>query len=48
MRNKFRESNLIVQRINKKNYSFSQHKNADISFFQQKYKDIIQQTFKVQ
>ena len=34
MRNKFRESNQIVQWINTKNYSFSQHKNADVSIFQ--------------
>ena len=34
MRNKFRESNQIVQWINKTNYSFKQYKNADVSIFQ--------------
>ena len=33
MLNKFRESNQIVQWINKTNYSISQHKNADVNIF---------------
>ena len=34
MRNKFSESNQIVQCINKTNYLFQQLKNADASIFQ--------------
>ena len=34
MRNKFSESNQILQSINKTNYLFQQLKNADASIFQ--------------
>ena len=34
MGNKVRESNQIVQRINKTNYSFQQRKSTDVSTFQ--------------
>ena len=34
MRNKSRESDQILQWINKTNYSFLQHKNTDASIFQ--------------
>ena len=33
MQNKFKESNQMVKRISKTNYSFQQHKNADVSIF---------------
>ena len=44
MGNKVRESNQIVQGINKTNYSFQQRKSTDSALF----KDIFQQNFKVQ
>ena len=34
MQLKFRESNQVVEWINKTNYSFVQHKNIDVSIFQ--------------
>ena len=44
MRNKFRESNQILQWINKANYHFNNTRMLMSAFF----KDIFQQDFKVQ